>query len=288
MSERHLKAIKAAIVTALPPGCRLINVVEEAPKKGFALRRPPAAGASGTHVAIRIRGWGPSLEASGIVIRSLYDPSLDEDAAVKAVASGAAPVIQRQRKLSAEARGAGLQQPLGVEDAARTGHLVVDVDAAATLAGHLGSIRAAREWLDRQMADHAAEMIPQIRLAEATEEMVRFLPEEPPEPIIRVVGAVLHLPFALDPIAPARGGGKGGDARPVWEDDALYLVDALPETVATAARGMSVQQIVDGTPVGHRRIMSVDVHDDFGLTMTTIVMEPDRGRVDDLLPPIES
>lgn len=133
-------------------------------------------------------------------------------------------------------------------------------------------------WVHKQMIHHRADIGPFGQISAWAKDRT----ENENACIIRVMGEVLHVPFALSPLRPARGAGKIGG--PVWEDEVIYLDGLLPESVTGALEGRPVSDLLSASPIGHRTIRSATSSDFLDLALSQVTIDIERQRVNDLLP----
>lgn len=273
----HLDAFLDAARRAYAGTGVIVRSVDELPRTTTGLAAMAAAiqrrsiPSSVVQATLSVRCWGAALEAVEKRLSVRMDLAKEPAVAAQETVDRLMPSIIRQQRLRDEAHSVGIEAPLTGNALLSTAHLLVDPDAVSSLVDHLGGCGQARRWLEDQMHRH-----------------VQGLQNQPDaDPIVRIVGAHLHVPFVLSPLRPARG---TGGTRPghVWEHDTVYLSGRLPESAMEAAAGRPFSALVSGTPIGHRIVEGSVIDDGIAVDpagQTVVILKTPVEPVDGLLPP---
>lgn len=213
-------------------------------------------------MTVRFAGWGMGLEATEMVRNVGVDRALDPDAAADQAIESMAQVMGDQLTLHTIATAVGIEAPLKGYGLEMLDHLIIDSDVVPALVTSLGSLAAVRRYISEQMSLRRQQ-------AESNTEIFSGLQ-------VHIVGRVLHVPFDLDAMAPVR---QSDQERMLWTDGTLSIKATMPETVMAAAAGRRVEDLVQGTPIGHRLIKEVrGTYPPFSAAPTGVTIEMETPR----------
>lgn len=271
----HVEAsLRQALHEAMPgSGVQINRVHDDAMRTGVLstlhVQLVKHAGPNAIPLEIEVAGWGNALQESvtswKVAVDFSWDSSRIANHAIRTLRSR----ILQQNERASEALSAGLVRPLKGDEILSTSHLSIDLSAANTIIDFIGSKSAARNWVDESIG---------LYHKDESSSLPTWI-----DPVVRIVGSRLHIPFMLSPLRPSRSGGPMNS--PVWEDDAIYVDQGIPETIAIALRGKALRNVISGTPIDERVIKDVVDASIPGAASFMIMIEPMRGKLDDLLPP---
>lgn len=267
--QDHMQALMRHIDAAISPILRLEDI-----KPIDRAARGCSQGPNATPVSLILSAWGTAFEATTIRVRTAIDLMLDPETSARMAVDALHGHLERQREIAGRAHACGISQPLSGDALLSTAHLSVDPDAAHTLIGYAGSVRQARMWLDAQMAYHASDIGPMGQSGPSETRLV-----------IRIMGGLIHIPFCLSPLVPSRGSSVSPTNAPVWEHDAIYIQEMIPDSAAIALVGRRLDTVISGSPIGHRIITHAETSDFLGLDDTQLRIATELIRIDDLIPP---
>lgn len=257
--QRHIEAVREAL-DILPYGVRLISVEHDPPQHRGAMPLPPG------HARIRCRltGWGSIFERLPLSLSADVDLNLPPEDGARRWMERASRTLRGQTDLCERASAAGVTHPIDLNSIFPTSHLMID--------------RAAADQVMHEHNDPACWIHQQIEFARAER-----LDDGAVRSEISIAGAMVVVPILFDPLRIGRGYGERSPL-PLWVDDGLILGEPLPSTACSALIGRPVSAYISGTPVDRRIILTAETIGTAGVDMSTIMFEPDRVRLDDILP----
>lgn len=266
MADAHTAALEHRLHAVLGPLMTIERIRPAVAKTGapyaMTVMSPDATGVNVTGT-----GWGRSFEHRDIRILTGIDRTMDPEDSADAAIAVIRKDLDRMEQTRKAADAAGLTAPLVGDEIESTAHLRVDADAMRALIGLHGSLRKTRFWLRDQMALHRRRV-----------ERDRTKPRR--ETSIHIELGVLEIPFRMLPLRVDATRGAPDPGTIDWCGEMVRMGATLPRTVEAISVGRTFGSLVEGTPVGSRIVMHIDVGD----RDTIIRLEPDMVRVDEALP----
>lgn len=282
MSKSTPRMLRDAVRIALhDTGAKVVEVLVDTKPAGALFRNLilKRISANAIRVGVRVEGWGQSLESVSSWWNTGIDPAMDPVQAVTRALEILEPRIKHQIDRATIARRAGLDAPLAGNALGSTAHMDCDVDALKTLVSWAGGADEARRWITMQMARHALEITAHQAVGGKA---AAAMPKEA-LPIVRVIQATMSIPFAFDPLRPARGAGEGGGV--TWDNDTVYTDEVLPDSVIGLMPGRRIADLFPESPISHRIIRDIiDTSGPAGINQgMAIIMEPALVPLDETL-----
>ena len=185
---------------------------------------------------LSLRGRLETLHLNTYSLTFVLDPDLDADATRTTTLAQLRQFLDQERARRDLAHEMGLGDPLPPD---ATSHLLVDRDAMATLSHLLDGRAAAHAWLAGHIpyyAEHGGTP-PGLHV-----DGLRVSPALP------LVAGVPTIPLIED-----RWGNMLGS---LWSGAHLQLVQGFPQTVVAVLPGRRVDDVIEGLPIGRRRIVT--------------------------------